>query len=157
MMADAATIDVEKVNVAEILEREDVKAQEKELLSAFEANPEAAKVLDAVKTAEDAYELIKNALKITLKDFKVLFEKTVDYFKSDKTALDDDTLECVAGGSSWWDKYKKVIVLGSLVATGVVLGVVVGAVTFGLGAAVVGGVTGFFSASAIGGFVASHM
>ncbi len=117
-MADAATIDVESVNVAEILDSEKAKATQKELLEAFEANPKARKELEAADTAEDVFNIVKKFAKVKWEEFKVLFRKTVDYFKNDKMELDDETLEYVAGGwsfSSIWDKCKKGIVMGTII------------------------------------------
>ncbi len=152
-MSDAAVLDVEKVNVAEILDSEEAKAQGKSLLAAFTGNPAALKVLDAVETAEDAYEIVKNAFKITLEQFKVLFDKTVDYFKGDKAALTDDTLEGVSGGwslSQWWNENKRKIVLGVCIVAGAALGIVAGAATGGVGGAMLVGSIGTLVGFAVG-------
>ncbi len=159
-MSDAAVLDVEKVNVAEILEREESKAQGKRLLAAFEANPAAMKVLEAVETAEDAYEIVKKVFKLTLEQFKVLFDKTVDYFKGDKAALTDDTLEGVSGGwslSQWWNENKKMIVTGACVVAGAVAGAVVGACAGGLEGAVIGACAGTIGGFVIGGGIAEAL
>ncbi len=159
-MSDAAVLDVEKVNVAEILEREESKAQGKRLLAAFEANPAAMKVLEAVETAEDAYEIVKKVFKLTLEQFKVLFDKTVDYFKGDKAALSDDTLEGVSGGwslSQWWNENKKMIVTGACVVAGAVAGAVVGACVGGLEGAVIGACAGTIGGFVIGGGIAEAL
>ncbi len=144
-MADTAIIDVEKVNVAEILSREESKAQGEKLLAAFEANPAALEVLEAVETVEDAYQIVKNAVNITLEQFKVLFDKTVDYFKESKAVLDDNTLECVAGGwslSNWWNQNKKQIVMCTTIVACAAIGIAVGAAIGGLEGALVGGCVG---------------
>ncbi len=159
-MADAAVIDVEKVNVAEILDREESKVQGAKLLAAFEANPAARKVLEAVKTAEDAYQIVKNAVKITLEDFKVLFDKTVDYFKGDKAALNDETLECVSGGWNflkWWDEHKKQIVMGVCIVAGAAAGLVFGGIAGAVEGALIGGCAGVLIGGAMGAAAAYTM
>lgn len=147
-MADTATIDVEHVNVAEILGREDAQAEEKKFEAALAENPAAMKVFEAVKSVEDAYEIAKKFVQIKLEEFKVLFEKTVNYFKDTKTALDDETLDCVSGGwgfsflSDFWNEHKFGIVFGSILVAGVVVGAIAGAATGGVFGAVIGACAG---------------
>lgn len=153
-MANAAAIDVEKINVAEILDREESKAQSEHLLAAFEANPAAMKVLEAVETVEDAYQIVKHAAKVTLEQFKVIFDKTVNYFKDDKVALEDETLDYVAGGSGWfsqvWNKWKKQIVMGATIVACTVAGIAIGAAVGGLEGALMGGCAGAIIGTAVG-------
>ncbi len=152
-MANAAAIDVEKINVAEILDREESKAQSEHLLAAFEANPAAMKVLEAVETVEDAYQIVKHAAKVTLEQFKVIFDKTVNYFKEDKVALEDETLDYVAGGnwfSETWNKWKKQIVMGATIVACTAIGIAVGAALGGLEGALMGGCAGAIIGTAVG-------
>ncbi len=141
-MTDA--MNVENVNVAEILEQEESKAKVQALLADFEGNPAALKVLEAVETAVDAYEIVKNFAKIKLEEFKVLFDKTVKYFKEDKAKLDDEALEQVSGGSfaSWWQECKKAVICSTIVLGCLLGGAIAGACVGGLYGLVVGATIG---------------
>ena len=115
-MAEAVT--VEELNVAEAMGREGMSETTGKLLSAIEENPVVSKLLNAAETIEDAYDVVKNYVVLKFEDFKVLFNKTMDYFKESKMALDDKVLDNVAGGgwfSDIWNKYKKEIVCAVIV------------------------------------------
>ncbi len=151
-MADAATVDLEKVNVAEILNQEEAKQQVEEIATALEANPAAMKALNAVETVEDAYQMIKKIVKIKLEQFKVLFNKTVDYFKESKVALEDETLEYVAGGSlySWFTEHKRAIVFGAFVVVGALCAFSFAIGTCGIGLAALAGCAGGIGGAVVG-------
>ncbi len=139
--------DIASVNVAEILEKEEHKKQVEALQAAFGANEEAMKRLNAVNSVEDAYEIFKEFVTLKLEDFKVLFHKTVDYFKGDKVALQDEVLDSIAGGwslSSWWNEYKQEIVAGVIIVGCAAVGLAIGACTGGLAGALIGGCVGVF-------------
>ncbi len=146
-MADAA-IHVEDVNVAEILEQEEAKSQVQEILAAFEANPAAMKVLEAAQSAADVFEIVKKFAKLKWEEFKVLFDKTVQYFREDKAKLDDETLEQVSGGSlsSWWNKWKKDIICSVIFFGCLAVGAVAGACLGGF----YGGLLGFAAGAVVG-------
>ena len=131
-MAEAVT--VENINVAEVMDREGVQEATEKILDSMGKNPVIAKLLEAAETVEDAYEVTKNYLKIKLEDFKVLFNKTVDYFKEAKTELSDEVMNSVVGGSfgSWWNKWKKAVIATAIVVGVVALGVASGGVALGL-------------------------
>ena len=123
---------MEDVNVANLLGTEEAKAGVEKFRTAMEANPVLNKVLEAAKSIEDMYQVAKCYLDIKLEDFKILMNKTADYFKSPKIKLEDDMMECVVGGwdiGGFWNKYKKVIISAAIIAG-------VAAITGGLGAAV---------------------
>ncbi len=144
-------IDVNAVNVAEILEKEESKNQVKALQAAFEANPTALQVLEAAQSVEDAYHIAKNFVTLKLEEFKVLFDKTVEYFKSEKAVLNDEVLDTVSGGWSFsdlWNKYKKVIVAASIFVACMATGAVIGAAVGGFA----GLVMGAYAGAAVGAF-----
>ena len=117
-MAEAVT--VENISVAEVMDCEGVQEATGKLLDSMKKNPAVAKLLDAAETVEDAYEVAKNYIKMKLEDFKVIFDKAVDYFKESKAELSDEILDSVVGGSlgSWWNKWKTAVI-----ATAIVVGI----------------------------------
>ncbi len=143
--------------MAKLIENEEaVKAAEK-MQAALEADPEVSVLMKAAETVEDVYEIIKRFSKATLAQVKVLFDKTVDYFKESKAELSDETLDNVVGGwslSSWWNKNKAAIVGWTVFGVCCAVGVIAGAATFGLGGAavglVMGGVVGGLGGAALG-------
>ncbi len=152
-MSEAA---VEHINVADILGAKDAMEQVEKVEAALSADAEVSALVKAAQTVEDVYEIVKKFAKATLEQTKVLFQKTVDYFKETKAVLADEVLDHVSGGwslSQWWSEHKAKIIAGALVVACVVTGVVVGACTAGLGGAIAGGVIGFYAglgAGAIG-------
>ena len=144
-MPEAVT--VENINVAEVMDREGAKEAAEKLLDSMEKNPAIAKLLDAAETVEDAYEVAKNYLKMKLEDFKVLFNKTVDYFKEAKTALSDEMMDNIVGGSwfsNFWESSKRSIISTLIVVGATVAGAAIGFAVGGFAGACYGGVAGFY-------------
>ena len=142
-MSEAVT--VENINVAEVMDREGAKEAAGKLLNAMEAEPAVAKLLEVAETVEDAYAVVKNYLKMKLEDFKVLFNKTVDYFKEAKTALSDEMMDNIVGGSwlgDFWNKYKKAIISTVIVVGAIAASAATGGALAGVAGAVIGGVVG---------------
>ncbi len=101
-------------------------------------------LMEAAQTAEDAYQAVKTFLKVKWEDFKIVFQKTMDYFKEDKLALDDEVLNSVSGGgwSEFWNKIKKPLTAVAVVAFMAVCGAVIGFDVAGPIGAAVGAVVG---------------
>ncbi len=151
---------VENINVADILGVEGATEKVEQVKAALEADPEVSLLVKAAETVEDVYEIVKRYSKATLEQVKVLFEKTVDYFKETKAILADEVLDNVVGGwslSSWWNKNKAFIVGGVVLVACVAVGTVVGAVTGGVAGAMVGFGIGVVVGSAAGSAARSAM
>lgn len=152
-----STIAMENVNVAEIMEQAEAKASVEKLQAAMEANPVVNQLLEAAETVEDMYQVAKEYITIKFEEFKVLIDKTVDYFKGPKVQLDDDVMDCVVGGNwfaDFWNKHKKTIVTVAIVAGFVAVGAVAGGF---LGVAALGGVGGAIAGAVAGGCAAGTM
>ncbi len=137
---------VENVSVAKVMANEKAQEAAEKLRAAMEANPEDNALMEAAQNAEDMYAVAKKYVKMKLEEFKVLFQKAVDYFKEDKVQLKDEMLDSVAGGwsfSSFWNDYKKQIVACVVCVGCIVAGAAIGAATFGIGGALAGAVIGF--------------
>ena len=135
------------VNIAEILSVEKNQTCMEEIKDAIEKNPIVVKALEVAKTVEDVYGTMKNYVQIKFEDFKVCFEKSMDFFRESKTALSDEVLDAVAGGGFWgniWNKYKTAIIATAIfvgcVATGGLLGLAGGALVGTAAATTVAGV-----------------
>ena len=131
-MADVVELDMNQVDMEKMLSTEDAKAGVAKVQEAMEANPAFNKVMEAVKTVEDMYEVAKAYVKMKYEDFKVLANKTMEYYKNSKVELKDETMDYVVGGwsfSGFWNKYKKVIIATAIIAA-------VSVVTAGVGAAI---------------------
>ena len=131
-MADVVELDMNQVDMEKMLSTEDAKAGVAKVQEAMEANPAFNKVMEAVKTVEDMYEVAKAYVKMKYEDFKVLANKTMEYYRNSKVELKDETMDYVVGGwsfSGFWNKYKKVIIATAIVAAAAI-------VTGGIGAAV---------------------
>ncbi len=143
---------VENVNVAEVMADEKAREAAEKLEAALEANPEDNALMEAAQSAEDMYQVAKKYISIKLEEFKVLFQKTVDYFKQDKVALQDEVLDSVAGGwslSNFWNTYKKKIIAVAIVVGTTAAGIAIGAAVGGLGGALLGGAIGFAAGATI--------
>lgn len=130
-MSEAIT--VENVNVAQIMSVEGTHEVVDKMIAVMEENPVAKKLMDAAQTLEDMYAVTKEYVEMKLEDFKVIFNKTVDYFKESKTELPDEVMDTVVGGwslGSFVNKWKRQIlatcILLECVATGVLIGAAVG-------------------------------
>ncbi len=150
----ANTITAENVDISQVMGADGAAEAVETVGKLIEANPVSKKLLEAAETVEDAYEVFKNYVKMKWEDFKVVFEKTVDYFKAPKAALSDEMLDGVVGGSwgDFWNKYKHVIIRASIVVGCVAGGIAIGALTGGAAGAAVFGLLG--AVAGIGGVLA---
>ena len=125
-------------NVALVMKDRAAAAEIRNLQAYMEADPVVNRMMDAAETVEDMYEVAKRYIQIKFEDFRQAFNEAMDYLKGSKVELDDDVMECVAGGFSWgglWNTLKKVAVavavgvavVGACVVTGGVAGAVLGA------------------------------
>ena len=142
------------VNVAEILSVEENQTYANKIKEAIEKNPVLVKALEVAKTVEEVYGTMKDYVQMKLEDFKVCFEKSMDFFRESKTELPDEVLDAVAGGgwlSNFWNKYKTAIIATAIVAgtiaSGGALGLVGGVILSDIAMGVAGGLV----AGAVGG------
>ncbi len=144
---------VENINVADILGVEGATEKVEQVKAALEADLEVSLLVKAAETVEDVYEIVKRYSKATLEQVKVLFEKTVDYFKETKSVLADEVLDNVVGGwsfSNWWNKNKAFVLGGVVFVACVAAGAVVGACLGGAAGALGGAAIGVVVGSALG-------
>ncbi len=147
-------IAVENINVAEILENEKSAEGLEKVKEVLDSDPEVSALVKAAESIEDVYEIVKKFSKATFEQVKVIFQKTVDYFKEAKAELSDEVLDSVVGGwslSSWWKKNKKDIIGGAVWVACIGIGIAVGACTAGLGGALIGGCVGVVGGAVAGG------
>ncbi len=118
--------------------------------AALEQDTEGCALLDAAKSVEEVYDVVKRYLTMKFEAFKAIFEDALDYLKQDKAAIPDETLDCVVGGASWlntaWNWLKRK-------GTAIVIGAVAGAVIGGIGGAALGGPIGFIPGTVVGAVV----
>ena len=109
------------MNVAAAMENAGAREQAQEILARMEANPVVNAMMEAAETVEDMYEAAKGYVDMSLEAFRHAFAAAMDYCNDAKQELDDDTLECIVGGS-WgdaWNMFKKVA-LTTVIVAGVV-------------------------------------
>ena len=151
-MAEAVT--VENINIAAIMESEAGKKAETKLTEIMESNPVVSKLVKVAETVEDVYQIAKEYFTMKFEDFKVLFERTVNYFKESKAELSDEVLDNVVGGwsfSGFWNKYKSVIIKAAIVVGATAVAAIAGAVTGGAAVAfVAGSFVGLVATGAVG-------
>lgn len=166
-----SNVAVADINVTEIMSHEENQNAVEQLKAAIESNSTVNKLMEAAQTVEEMYAAVKDYVSLKLDDFKILFDKAVDYIKGPKVKLEDEMMECVVGGfsfSSLWNKYKKTIcavaVVAGLaivgVATGAVVGVtagfLAGAATLAVGGTI-GGTVGGVIGALVGGGLEYHI
>ena len=155
IMSNVAAVDID---VAEVMSHQENQSAAEQLKAALEANPAVSQMMEAAQSVEEMYDSVKEYISLKLEDFKVLFDKAIEYFKGPKVALEDDMMECVAGGwsiSNFWNKYKKTICAAVVVAGMAVVGAAAGAVV-GATAVVLAGASlavGVTAGATVGGVV----
>lgn len=151
-MADVLT--AQNVDVAKFMHVEGMQAEVDKVQVALEENPVTKKLIEAAKTMEDVFQIVKEYVQVKLEDFKTIWEKTLDYFKSEKAALPDEVMDSVVGGwsfSSFWERFKRPIIAVGIVVAGAAGGAVAGSWAGPVGVAVgaaVGLVVGGVAAAA---------
>ncbi len=102
-------------------------------------DPEIHGLVEKAETPDDMYEVFKKFVSMPIEAFKKLFHSVTEYFKKDKVALSDETMDSVVGGwslSGFWNKYKERIIYSTAIIAIVGLGLTgVGAAVGGLIAA----------------------
>ncbi len=128
---------MKNVNVAEMMSIAENKAFVANFEAALEKDTEAVALMEKSNSVEDMFTVASKYFQIKLEDFKEAYHKAVDYLTQPKAKLDDDIMGCVVGGGigDWFKKHWKTVVA---VAVGVV-GVALGALTCGVGAALIAG------------------
>ena len=122
------------MNVAVAMENVEAREQAQEILTKIQANPAVNALLEDAETVEDMYEVAKRYIDMNREEFRNAFEAAINYYNNTKQELDDDTMECIVGGSWSWSTVKK-IALGVAIAVGVAAAC---AVTAGAAGAAVG-------------------
>ena len=74
----------------------------------METDSVVMKLIEAAKTVEDMYEAAKHFVQMKFEDFKLLLERTADYFSSPKAVLPDEMLDSVAGGWSFGSLFSSI-------------------------------------------------
>ena len=146
---------VENVKIADLMALEGAEEATKKIEEILAADEEVSALAGAAKSVEDAFAAVKKYIQLTLDEFKVVFQKAVDYFRDDKEVIGDEVLDCVSGGGFWsnlWDKVKKpllaVTVFTCCVAGGALAGCAAGLPGM-IAGAVMGAVGGACGAIAI--------
>lgn len=151
-MADVLT--AQNVDVAKFMHVEGMQAEVDKVQVALEENPVTQKLMEAAQTVEDVFQIVKEFAKTTLEDFKLIWDKTLDYFKNEKAELPDEVMDSVVGGwsfSSFWERFKRPIIAVGIVVAGAAGGAVAGSWAGPVGVAVgaaVGLVVGGVAAAA---------
>ncbi len=138
-------IAVENINVAEILGSAQGAEGLEKVEAAIASDPEVGALVKAAQSVEDVYEIVKKFSTATFEQVKVLFKKTVDYFKESKAVLSDEVLDNVAGGMSFgdfWNTYKSGVIGGIVMISCVAIGAIAGACVAGVGGAIAGAAIG---------------
>ncbi len=136
---------VEEIDVAQIMSVDTAKEAADKLEEVLTSDPEMNAMIESTKSVEDVFDVVKRFIKITLDEFKVVFQKTVDWFTKEKAEIPDEMLDSVSGGGFWsnlWDKIKKPVVAIGIIASCTAAGLGVGAAFGGFIGAPVGGVVG---------------
>ncbi len=121
----------------------------------LEANEETSALLKVAHSIEEVYEIAKKCVTIEFAKFKEICEAMMAHFKSDKTVLDDEVLDNVAGGAWNWSRFWNNVAVGSIMAVCVAVGAAGGvAMTIESGPGMiagflVGGVMGYAAATVI--------
>ncbi len=136
---------VEEIDVAKVMAVESAKEAAKKLEAAMEADPEINGLMEAAETVEDMFVVAKKFITITLEQFKVVCQKTLDFFKQDKAIVGDEMLDSVSGGgwSEFWNKVKKPLAAIGIIVACTAVGIAAGAALGGFLGAPIGGVAGF--------------
>lgn len=146
-------IAVENIDVAGTLAREGVKEKVAQVKEILESVPEVNAMMKAAETVEDVYEIVKNFSTATLEQVKVIFEKTVDYYRQAKAALTDEVLDNVVGGwsfSEFWSDNKGFVVGAAVFVASVAIGATAGACVAGPLGAAAGALGGIFAGVMLG-------
>ncbi len=135
----------QNVSVAKFMQVEGTTELIEKVDAALDSNPVTRKLMEAAQTVEDVYQIAKKYLEIKLEDFKIIFEKTVKYFKEEKTELPDEVMDTVVGGSfgDWLNKWKRNIITAAIAVGCTVVGAVTGACLGGGPGALALGLIGF--------------
>ncbi len=157
------------ISLKDFLDMEKTKETIKQAQEILTGDAETAALIEKAESEEDLYEVFKKYVTAPVQYMKRLLHGVTEYFKADKVALSDETMDNVVGGwsfSNFWKTYKSVIisaaivvcVAGAVCATGgAAIGAAVGgsaaiASTPGAGA-IVGGLIGWCTGAIVGGTI----
>lgn len=128
------------IDVAEIMSHEENHNAAEQLKAALESNPAVNQMMEAARNVEDMYLAVKDYIGMKLEDFKVAYDKSIDFLRSSKAKLEDGMMECVVGGvtgAAVWNGIKKaacaiavvtgMAVLGAAAGGAIAVGIVLGA------------------------------
>lgn len=124
---------VANIDVAQMMSCEDNQNALEQMKAALDANPALSHMVYAAQSIEEMYESLKEYMSLKLEDFKVVFAKAFAYIVPPKTRLDDDTMDCVAGGGylhDWKDlqvNIKKAVICAAILAGLLIVGTATGA------------------------------
>lgn len=146
------------IDMNAIMTNPEAKRELEDFQGRLEALPEIHAMMEAAKSIEDAYEIVKKFVKVKYEFFKEMCMDAWNYFAEDKMALADEALDEVVGGANWftrcWEKCKSTIitvaVLGTCVVAGAVAGAVVGCGVGALPGMFLGAVAGVATGAAVG-------
>ncbi len=141
----ANTITAENVDVAKVMALSEAQEAMDKVGELIDANPVSKALLAAAKSVEDAYQVFKDYVEMKFEDFRVIFEKTANYFKGTKAELPDEVMDSVVGGGWWsdlWNSHKEKIIRAAIIVGCIAGGIALGALTGGAGGAVVFGLVG---------------
>ncbi len=127
------SVAINNIDIAQIMSREDYQNAVEELQAALDVNPAISRMIDTAQSLEEMYESLKEYMSLKLEDFKVVFAKALAYIVPPKTRLEDDTMDCVAGGGylhDWKDlqvNIKKAAICAAILAGLLIVGTATGA------------------------------
>lgn len=136
--------------VAEIATNEKAMEGVKQMEDFLTADPEVNALLEAAEDIKGAFNAVKKFVTVKFEVFENYCREAMDYFKEDKVALQDEMLDCVAGGFSWSAMWKKVAAVTICAVIGAGLGALAGAGTAGPVGAIVGAVAGAIGGGVVG-------
>ena len=129
-----SNVAVANIDVAQMMSCEDNQNALEQMKAALDANPALSHMVYAAQSIEEMYESLKEYMSLKLEDFKVVFAKAFAYIVPAKTRLDDDMMDCVAGGDgylkSWNDlkkNIKKSVICAAILAGLLIIGAATGA------------------------------
>ena len=132
------TVAITNIDVAEMMSHEDNQNAVEQMKAALDANPALSQMVYAAQSLEEMYESLNEYMSLKLEDFKVVFDKAFAYIVPSKTILDDDMMDCVAGGGKYLDAWlklkddirttvKKTVISVAIIAGLLIVGTAVGA------------------------------
>ncbi len=101
----------------EFLALDKAKETIKQVEEILDKDAESVALIEEADCEEDMWDVFKKYITAPIEHFKEAIGAVTEYFKSDKVALSDETMDNVVGGwsfSNFWNKYKKVIIAATI-------------------------------------------